>query len=223
VALFVASGLNTPPPVDAPLVQYKEQPAGAPGAGSVTEFAETETCFAGRDVSELEPPITGEWIIVVWKEGTVRVTLPDGRTFCFTGAIRIPVESIIDTTDGHADVITEGSERKAEFWDGVFQVLQSAEAHATTVAKLVGPPNCDGEREDDPEGQALWGDGEGEHRTAGNLSAATVRGTKWYVQNRCDGSTLTRVVEGIVSVFDKEKNETVEVKAGDEYVARPGG
>jgi hypothetical protein len=224
VALFVASGMSTPPPVNAPLVQYREQPAGAPGAASVTEFQETETCFDGRSVDELEPPVTGDWIIVVRLEGTVRVTLPDGRSFCFTGAIRVPVGSIIDTTDGRVQLITEGSERSAEFFDGIFQVLQGSKAHATTVAKLLGPlVNCDGADPDRPRGRQLWGDGEGEHRTVGNLSAATVRGTKWLVQDRCDGSTLTRVVDGVVSLLDEEKGKTVELKAGDQYIARPGG
>ena len=44
----------------------------------------------------------------------------------------------------------------------------------------------------------LWGDGKGKFRTKGKHSAATVVGTKWLVEDRCD-STLTRVVRGKVS------------------------
>ena len=38
----------------------------------------------------------------------------------------------------------------------------------------------------------LWGDGKGAFRTTGKYSAATVRGTKWLVEDSCAG-TLTRV------------------------------
>ena len=44
----------------------------------------------------------------------------------------------------------------------------------------------------------LWGDGKGKFRTKGQFSSATVRGTKWVVIDRCDG-TLTRVVRGSVA------------------------
>jgi hypothetical protein len=65
----------------------------------------------------------------------------------------------------------------------------------------------------------LWGDGKGSFRTTGKHSAATVRGTKWLTQERCDG-TLTRVTRGVVSVFDKTLNKTVTVRAGRSYLAR---
>jgi hypothetical protein len=47
----------------------------------------------------------------------------------------------------------------------------------------------------------LWGDGYGRFRTAGRYSAATVRGTRWLVEDRCDG-TVTRVKRGQVAVED---------------------
>ena len=43
----------------------------------------------------------------------------------------------------------------------------------------------------------LWGDGKGSFRTSGRYSAATVRGTRWLTEDRCDG-TITRVVRGEV-------------------------
>ncbi len=47
----------------------------------------------------------------------------------------------------------------------------------------------------------LWGDGKGRFQTRGRYAAATVRGTKWRVQDRCDG-TLTTVESGVVAVRD---------------------
>ena len=39
-----------------------------------------------------------------------------------------------------------------------------------------------------PKTRKLWGDGKGNFRTTGKYSAATVRGTKWLVQDSCTGT-----------------------------------
>ena len=66
----------------------------------------------------------------------------------------------------------------------------------------------------------LWGrDDHGRFRTRGSNSVATVRGTAWYVEDRCDG-TLTRVSKGSVSVRDLRRQRTVIVNAGKSYLAR---
>jgi hypothetical protein len=52
-------------------------------------------------------------------------------------------------------------------------------------------------------GRRLWGrDHGGRFRTHGHNSHATVRGTRWLVEDRCDG-TLTRVTSGTVVVRDR--------------------
>ena len=65
----------------------------------------------------------------------------------------------------------------------------------------------------------LWGNGKGKFRTTGKYSSATVRGTIWLVEDRCDG-TLTKVRRGVVSVRDIKRKKTVKVKAGHSYLAR---
>jgi hypothetical protein len=70
-----------------------------------------------------------------------------------------------------------------------------------------------------PPRRALWGrDDHGRFRTRGSNSVATVRGTAWYVEDRCDG-TLTRVSKGSVSVRDLRRERTVIVNAGKSYLA----
>ena len=64
------------------------------------------------------------------------------------------------------------------------------------------------------------GSGKGKFRTQGRYSAATVRGTIWLTQDRCD-ATLTTVVDGVVDVFDKSLNKTVAVGPGKSYLALP--
>jgi uncharacterized repeat protein (TIGR01451 family) len=68
--------------------------------------------------------------------------------------------------------------------------------------------------------RALWGSAHGNFRTTGKYAAATVRGTIWLVEDRCDG-TLTQVVQGVVDVFDVTKRKTVTVNAGSSYLAAP--
>ena len=63
------------------------------------------------------------------------------------------------------------------------------------------------------------GDGSGSFRTRGQYSAATIRGTKWLVQDSCT-STLTRVSRGAVTVQDLVRHKTVIVRAGKRYTAR---
>ena len=59
----------------------------------------------------------------------------------------------------------------------------------------------------------------GKYRTRGRHSAATVRGTDWTIDDRCDG-TLTKVRRGTVKVRDFGLHKTVIVRAGDRYLAR---
>lgn len=66
----------------------------------------------------------------------------------------------------------------------------------------------------------LWArDNHGQFMSYGLTSVATVRGTVWLTQDRCDG-TLTRVVRGRVVVNDAVRHGTVVVKAGHAYLAR---
>jgi ferric-dicitrate binding protein FerR (iron transport regulator) len=65
----------------------------------------------------------------------------------------------------------------------------------------------------------LWGNGHGRFRTRGRHGTATVRGTHWLTEDRCDG-TLIRVKRGLVEVRDLERRRTAMVGAGEQYFAR---
>ena len=62
----------------------------------------------------------------------------------------------------------------------------------------------------------------GRFRTRGRRSAATVRGTSWWTEDRCDG-TLTKVQSGKVAVRDFGRRKTIVVRRGQRYLARAGG
>ncbi len=66
----------------------------------------------------------------------------------------------------------------------------------------------------------LWGKGKGRFRTRGRFSSGTVRGTNWLTQDFCEG-TLTRVVEGAVSVYDLVAKKTI-AREGRQELLRQG-
>jgi hypothetical protein len=68
--------------------------------------------------------------------------------------------------------------------------------------------------------RSLWGEGKGSFRTQGRYSAATVRGTMWLTEDRCDG-TYTKVLEGVVDVFDQVNNKHLTVIAGHSVIVHP--
>lgn len=67
--------------------------------------------------------------------------------------------------------------------------------------------------------RSLWTRGKGRFRTRGRYGSATVRGTWWLTQDRCDG-TLVRVREGVVAVRDIPARRTVTVRAREAYLAK---
>jgi hypothetical protein len=67
----------------------------------------------------------------------------------------------------------------------------------------------------------LWGKAKGSFRTTATYSSATIRGTTWGIQDRCDGS-LTTALDDPVDVADFVLNKTVTITGGQTYLARPG-
>jgi hypothetical protein len=66
----------------------------------------------------------------------------------------------------------------------------------------------------------LWGKAKGQFTTSAKYSAATIRGTTWGVQDRCDG-TFTTAVDDFVDVADFSTKKTVTLAPGETYLAKP--
>jgi hypothetical protein len=67
--------------------------------------------------------------------------------------------------------------------------------------------------------QLLHASASGKFSTRGKYAAATVRGTKWSIADRCDG-TLTRDATGSVAVSDFVRHKTVVLHARQSYLAK---
>jgi hypothetical protein len=66
----------------------------------------------------------------------------------------------------------------------------------------------------------LWGRAKGQFTTRSKYSSATIRGTTWGVQDRCDGS-FTTAVDDFVTVVDFTAKKTLTLAPGETYLATP--
>ena len=191
-----------------------------PAAGAIT----------GQGPTPLPRPEVGKTVNALLIAGKVRYRPPGADAFvALTDPVQVPVGTTFDTTGGRVTLIVasdQGTTENAWFYEGTFTVDQTMGPQPITTLSLAGAlPSC-------PKGSGraaattrkrksrhLWGDGKGRFRTSGRFAAATVRGTRWVVIDRCDG-TLTRVVRGSVTVRDRVRNKTVVIRAGQQYLVR---
>jgi hypothetical protein len=172
-------------------------------------------------------PVFHKSVVVRAVSGKVRVRRPGSNDFVeVSGSEGIPLGSTVDTLAGVVELTSVpkagGAPQSARFYEGVFKVTQTGSI--TNLALTEPLASCRGggraAATTKKRKRHLWGDGKGSFRTNGKYSSATVRGTKWLVQDSCAG-TLTRVVRGSVTVRDRVKRKTVVVRAGKSYLAKP--
>jgi Bacterial Ig-like domain len=186
----------------------------------------------------LPPPVAGTSFNVEPVSGVVTFKCGKQPARPLQEAEQLPVGCRIDARRGKVRITTDagnGKTHSAVFHGGVFKVLQKAGRRPVTELRLVGAlENCPRGRRSSAargtrgfaaakRGRRLWGDGKGRFRTRGRRSAATVTGTKWLVEDRCDTSTLTKVTQGKVQVRDFARRKTINLKRGQTYIARPPG
>jgi len=157
------------------------------------------------------------------------------------GAEIVPIGSTVDSRRGRLTLTSvasnPGAPRKtqsADFSRGIFQIKQARTKKPVTELKLdssqlrkqcrsrakgASAASARGRRSSRRVISQLSGNGKGRFRTRGRNSTATVRGTIWLTQERCDG-TLTKVQRGSVTVRDLRARRTITVRAGRSYLAR---
>jgi hypothetical protein len=172
-------------------------------------------------------PVFHKTVVVKVVSGKVRVRRPGSSQFVeLSGSDGIPLGSTVDTLAGVVELTSVpkagGKPQSGRFYQGVFKVTQTGSV--TNLALTEPLASCGGggrsAAASKKKQRHLWGDGRGSFRTSGKYSSATVRGTKWLVQDSCAG-TLTRVARGSVTVRDRVRGKTVVVSAGRSYLAKP--
>jgi hypothetical protein len=167
--------------------------------------------------------------------------LTKGRAFIpLTEARQIPFGSTLDTSAGVVHITTAttaSSKGKVQFGDfgaGLFKLLQQRKQQGLTELNIVDShpsrqlcattgkgkkASIAARRPSSKVLGRLTANSHGHFTGRGQYSAATVRGTVWGVQNRCDG-TLTRVVRGVLSVRDFRLRKTITLFTGQTYLAK---
>lgn len=206
-----------------------EDDAAAPGAPGHASPGSEPT-----ELPPAAPPVLARTVAADPVSGTVVVRLPGTRTILPLGDVSsLPVGSTIDARAGTVkltSVHAAGASQAAEFHGAIFSVHQARGPRPVTVLNLRGGEHAQCDDEAAAPGVAtasasrkpvrrLWGSGHGRFTTKGRHSAATVRGTIWLTEDRCD-ATFTRVSRGVVSVRDFGKGRTVAVRTGHSYLAR---
>ena len=208
-------------------------------AGETSEEPELDgpTQADGLPAPALVPPV-GRSTNATPASGTIRVRVPGSDEFVeLTEGAGIPVGSLVDATEGSV-VITSakdarGTTQSANFTGAQFKVTQRRAAKPITDITLVGgsfdtcTPRMVAKVGNEVTAAArrkwsrrrLWGNGHGRFRTRGRHGTATVRGTWWLTEDRCDG-TYVHVRRGLVEVRDLERRKTVMVPAGNSYLAK---
>jgi hypothetical protein len=134
------------------------------------------------------------------------------------------------------DAAAKGKKRKkvktqsGTFGGAIFKISQARNGLATlTLAEgaVKGGPSfskCKAHKATDATAaasktlQLLKASAKGKFSTRGRYSAATVRGTKWTIADRCDG-TLTHDITHSVAVTDFAHHKTIVLGPGDSYLA----
>jgi YVTN family beta-propeller protein len=206
--------------------------AHAPGTAAATgSTAPTGTA--------LTPPVLGVKFEVKPHGAILARLTPGGPLVQLSGPVDLPVGSVIDARSGTVSLILAmpaGRTQSASVGRGSFAITQPRTQHGLTQIALAGGdfatcPARTTKRATTARAapksakpshvvRQLWSkDNHGKFQTYGHNSIATVRGTEWLTQDRCDG-TFTHVIQGIVSIRRRGANHSVTITAGHSYLAR---
>ncbi len=168
--------------------------------------------------------------------GKVFIKTPSGQFIPLTGAAQIPTGTQIDALHGSLQLTAAVGKGKTEhgiFGGAIFKLTQ-ARTGLTNLSLLEGlfkgAPSyalCKAHKKaadataaalSSKTLQLLHASAHGKFTTSGRYSSATVRGTKWTIADRCDG-TLTHDLTDSVVVKDFVRHRTIILHAGQSYLA----
>ena len=180
----------------------------------------------------LPPPVVAKTANAFPVQPGVLVKPPGATRFVpLASPSQVQFGAVIDARKGRVRIVIangKGGTDSADFYGGIFRIVQRAARVPVAELILQGgsfracrKPGSRRARSAARPGKSirrLWGDGGGSFRTRGRYAAATVRGTRWLTDDRCNG-TLVRVAAGAVTVRDLVKRRNVVVRARRSYFA----
>ena len=215
---------------------YRCEATATNAAGSTTQTSTPFTVLA----ASLPPPRLGTLVDAAPVSGKVFVVV-NGRLVPLSSATQIRSGTEIDALHGTISLTSatgRGTKTQTGTFSGAIFKITQARAGASkglTTLTLInnafkGAPSyasCKSRGALDASAaavssrtlQLLHASAHGKFRTRGRYSAATVRGTKWTIADRCDG-TLVRDITDSLAVTDFVRHKTLILHAGQRYLAR---
>lgn len=194
--------------------------------GKIALGAGAGNLFASPIGPTAATPILGRSVVGSVVSGIVLVRRPGTTGFVrLNGTDVIPVGSVVDATKGRVRIAAaqpNGTQQTSDFHQGAFKLAQERTGMTNLTlfgGSFRGCPRSRAAAAKVRTVRKLWGDGSGRFRTKGRYATATLRGTRWYTADRCDG-TLVRVTQGSVVVRDLRKRRSITLRAGRQYLAR---
>jgi uncharacterized repeat protein (TIGR01451 family) len=205
--ILIAAPVNTVPPVSSGTGQ---QPPVISGTGQQGQ---------PPPAAPVAPPVLRSSVVLRPVAGRVLIRVPGSSKFrLLSSAINVPLGSTIDARSGTVSLtvaLPKGGSQTGRFYDGQFVLTQSA--NGTTIATLTGGSfaGCPAapksgkkkrgalittaKKKPNTVIRQLWGNAHGNYTTKGRYGSASVSGTIWLTQDRCDG-TFVRVTKDSVTV-----------------------
>ncbi len=223
--VIVVSGFAPPTatPTPTPTPTVTPEPADPEPETPATPVPQPQPIVQPPPPPPVSPPVLDQAVNAL-PSGTVKIKLPGtGRYVTLTAGAQLPNGTEVDARAGRVTIFAArrgGGTDQADFYAGIFRISQAGGLTTLNLTEALSCPRPGRARAAaKKKSRKLWGSGSGRFRTAGQFSSATVRGTRWLTQDRCE-STTTRVVTGVVAVRDNIKRKTVTVRAGRSYTAR---
>ena len=188
----------------------------AQDAGGTTTLTSGPSAVIAAFQASVPPPILQQSADLSPVTGTVLIKLPGSNTFVpLTNPIDVPDGSIIDATQGTVSLTTQianGSYQTGQFYSGEFSISQNKKGIVN--AKLAGgsfagctKPKTNGahiasshKKPKKTVVRQLWGSAHGDYTTQGRYGSASVSGTIWLTQDRCDGTYFKALKDDVYVV-----------------------
>jgi hypothetical protein len=176
--------------------------------------------------------------------GTILIRLPGSKTFTpVPVGTNVPIGSTVDAINGVVSItvaLPNGNTQTGEFYDGEFVLDQSKSG--TTIPVLTGgsfkgcpAPTKTGARNATARAaeskkkkkttvvRQLWGNAHGNYSTKGRYGSASVSGTIWLVQDRCDGTYIKATKDNVIVVAYANPGKKYDIKQGQHIlIPAPG-
>ena len=203
------------------------------GSTSSTSFP-TEAVNEQASLTPPPPPVLDSSTNLNPVSGTILIKIPGSTTFkSVPVGANVPIGSTINAINGTVSItvaLPNGKTQTGEFYDGEFVLTQAPSG--TTIPVLTGgsfngcPTSgqatagkntaraAKSKKKPGTVVRQLWGNAHGNYTTKGRYGSASVSGTIWLVQDRCDGTYIEATKDNVIVVAYANPNKKINIQQG---------